>query len=311
MRASQAVARNRVLRRLAIPTYRAYSRVRYRYPPPRVLANGVPKGGTHLLTTLLGAYPQMRFSGITATLSSYRTTPMGRPNFERDDVDWVALRHGLDRVPEGQFLMAHFPYVAGLGGMLDEMGYRHVLIIRDPRDVVVSDAVYMSTYPRHRHYARFHALNDPQAAIMLVIAGFRNDDGTVGLESIGERMANYAAWQADRNALVCRFEDLVGVNGGGSRRAQVEVVQQIGTHICRELTPASLERVTARVWSPSSHTFRTGRSGGWREAFTTEHHRLFDDVAGEWLIRLGYAAAPDGSTESPASSAECESLDNG
>jgi hypothetical protein len=37
-----------------------------------------------------------------------------------------------------------------------------------------------------------------------------------------------------------------------------------------------------------SRTFRSGKTGGWREHFTDEHKQLFKDVAGDLLIKLGY-----------------------
>jgi hypothetical protein len=37
-----------------------------------------------------------------------------------------------------------------------------------------------------------------------------------------------------------------------------------------------------------SPTFRSGRAGSWQEQFSDENKRLFKDVAGELLIRLGY-----------------------
>ena len=39
----------------------------------------------------------------------------------------------------------------------------------------------------------------------------------------------------------------------------------------------------------ASPTFREGKTGGWREAFTDRHKRLFKESdAGGWLVRLGY-----------------------
>jgi len=37
-----------------------------------------------------------------------------------------------------------------------------------------------------------------------------------------------------------------------------------------------------------SHTFRSGKTGGWTQHFTDEHKELFKDVAGDLLVRLGY-----------------------
>jgi hypothetical protein len=42
-----------------------------------------------------------------------------------------------------------------------------------------------------------------------------------------------------------------------------------------------------------SHTFRSGKTGGWREHFTDEHKKLFKEVAGDLLVRLGYERSND------------------
>jgi hypothetical protein len=42
-----------------------------------------------------------------------------------------------------------------------------------------------------------------------------------------------------------------------------------------------------------SHTFRSGKTGGWREHFTEEHKTLFKEVAGELLVKLGYEKSND------------------
>ena len=42
-----------------------------------------------------------------------------------------------------------------------------------------------------------------------------------------------------------------------------------------------------------SHTFRLGKTGGWKEYFTEEHKKLFKDVAGDLLVRLGYEKNDD------------------
>jgi hypothetical protein len=37
-----------------------------------------------------------------------------------------------------------------------------------------------------------------------------------------------------------------------------------------------------------SHTFRSGKTGGWKSYFADGHKSLFKDVAGDVLIKLGY-----------------------
>jgi hypothetical protein len=49
-------------------------------------------------------------------------------------------------------------------------------------------------------------------------------------------------------------------------------------------------RLRAAIAPEKSHTFRHGKRGGWQDAFTPELKQNFKRVAGELLIRLGYAA---------------------
>jgi hypothetical protein len=37
-----------------------------------------------------------------------------------------------------------------------------------------------------------------------------------------------------------------------------------------------------------SHTFRSGKTGGWKQYFMDDHKSLFKDVAGDLLVKLGY-----------------------
>ena len=52
--------------------------------------------------------------------------------------------------------------------------------------------------------------------------------------------------------------------------------------------PRALEILKESIQPSRSRTFRSGTAGAWREHFSPEHKRLFLDVAGDLLIRLGY-----------------------
>ena len=204
-RLTQAVAGNGALRAVAIPAYRSYARHMRRGSGPRVLANGIPKGGTHLLTALLDGLPGLPFSGYQDTLTTFRRTPFTTAAYAADDVDWAALRGHLGRIGAGQYSVAHFPFAPSLQALLDELGFRHVVIIRDPRDIAVSDAAYIRRTRRHLHHERVAAMSEADG-LAFVIGGCRAGDGTVALGSIGARMANYARWIEQDGAYVCRFE---------------------------------------------------------------------------------------------------------
>jgi hypothetical protein len=280
-----------VKQRAAVPAYRAVARAAVFLPGPRVFANSFPKAGTHLLSTLLGELPRMMFSGVHRAEGDYVE---GEARRDGANLDWRRLRRTLERVNKGQYATGHFPFVPGLPELLDELGYRSLLMIRDPRDVVVSAQHYVLEMPGHdlhRRFAERYATEDERIAA--TIAGFAADEHGRGQAPIGERLERFVPWLTTPGVLVVRFEDLIGAGGGGSREAQERTVAAVARHAGRTLDPARVSAVADRVWSDRSSTFRQGRAGGWRERLTPEHVRLFKEHAGRALIELGYESDLD------------------
>jgi hypothetical protein len=56
---------------------------------------------------------------------------------------------------------------------------------------------------------------------------------------------------------------------------------------------ACVSAMTAGIAPHKSHTFRSGKKAGWQTEFTTEHCQVFDELAGELLIELGYESNHD------------------
>jgi hypothetical protein len=260
-------------------------------PGPRVFANSFPKGGTHLLSALLGELPRMMFSGVHRAAGDFTA---GAPRADAANMDWDGLRRTLRGVRNGQFMTAHFPYVEGLERELDDLGYRSLLILRDPRDVVVSAQHYVAKMESHDLHRRFtEQFRTADERIRATIEGFPADELGRGQDSIGERLGRYLPWLSMPEVLVVRFEDLIGQAGGGSRRRQDELVEAIARHVGRPLSPERVRAVAGRVWSDKSSTFRQGRAGGWRDELTPDHIALFKAVAGDQLVALGYEADLD------------------
>ena len=284
---SQLIAQHAgVKRRAIVPAYRVVARANVFLPGPRVFANSFPKGGTHLLSALLGELPRMMFSGVHRAAGDFTA---GAPRADAANTDWERLRRTLAGVNRGQFMTAHFPHVDGLTEELDALGYRALLILRDPRDVVVSAQHYVTKMTSHDLHRRFtECYRTEGERITATIAGFPADEYGRGQDPIGERLARYVPWLSIPGVLVVRFEDLVGAAGGGSRERQDEAVDAVAQHVDRPLRPERVRAIADSVWSDKSSTFRQGRAGGWRDQLTPEQVALFKNVAGEQLIALGY-----------------------
>lgn len=257
---------------------------------PRVLVNSVHKSGTHVVTTLLRHLPGMIPSGRHYVLDNFKATPE-RPAIwgETPEVDWHQLRRAFASFKRGQFLTSHFQAEPRLPALLDELGFRTVFIIRDPRDVVVSSTFYMTHLERHVMHRRYaEDFGTDQERIMATITGFAPGPNGLGSVSIGRRIEGYLGWPAAAGVYGCRFEDLIGPNGGGDADVQRVEVEAITRHLGYLLTPDRIERLLRKVWSERSPTFRKGVIGDWRNHFTDEHIAAFKEVAGRHLVTLGY-----------------------
>jgi hypothetical protein len=272
----------------------------------RVVANSVPKSGTHLLTgllTLLG-FQQTEFGGIRSNLVSGSYSPIKRLLRARGQEKvtigvvspqqisrrWLSRR--LWRVPDGCFITAHCIYTAELARLFrEEQNMRVVCILRDPRDVAVSQMHYIKHRTQHFAHEAFLALPSDHERLLLSIRG-----GSLGgrkLQSLDERYRQFAGWERDPNALVIKFEELVGPKGGGSAQAQRRTVERVAEHVGLLGTDERTLGVVEEELFGAGRTFRKGQSGGWRSEFTEEHVRATKEVAGALLMELGYETDSD------------------
>lgn len=89
------------------------------------------------------------------------------------------------------------------------------------------------------------------------------------------------------NTLLIRFEDIIGPQGGGSKEAQFEAMSKIADFIGVPLDEEKYEKIAQDIFG-GTHTFRSGQIGAWKEVFTDEQLELFYENYGDILEKLGY-----------------------
>lgn len=245
---------------------------------PPVLANSFPKSGTHLLVQILEALPEV---------TNYDSFIASRPPVRFHLRSQRTLHRRIGWITPGELVSAHLHHDRVLLPAL--RGKRCVMyfIYRDPRDVVCSEAHYLTSMNRwHRLHGHFaHRLQNTEERIMTAIVGI--EDGSPGYPDVAARFRAYEGWLSEDDVLPIRFEDLVS-------EARERTVRGIVRHFLDGAGEGGrdLDRVVraalANIDPQRSRTFRSGRSGGWRERFTGEHRRAFKRVAGDLLVRLGY-----------------------
>ena len=241
---------------------------------PKVLCVSIPKAGTHLLERAICLHPRL-----------YRKL---LPNVSEENVDrWGGVTGLVAKVRPGQVVAGHLRFHAEYPEIIARGGIRPIFLIRDPRDIVVSQVHYVSRRTDHRLHALFDGLPDVKDRLRLAIAGDPEHD----VVSIGDRLDYFAGWLGA--AFVVRFEDLVGPEGGGDSDRQDATIRSIYDFLGMDVDGHVLARIGDRLFSADSPTFRSGTIGGWRRYFDPELEALFDRTVGDRILPYGYHLTDD------------------
>lgn len=241
---------------------------------PRVLANSMPKAGTHLLIRLL-ELADFRESGRSLDIGPGHGIDTITPEHLQD------VKESMSQIKPGCFIRSHMYYYPELSDIIKETQVKVVTIVRDPRDVCVSDAFHIAKRPDHRLHS-YYATMTEKDRLMASIAGLRSsqlDGGPPSLD-IGSHYRHYLGWTRDGAGLVVKFEDLVGKKGGGNDEVQMEAVSRIMEYLGLRLASQKITALCRRLFWTRAKTFRSGQIGSWREHFRPAHIKAFNNVIG-------------------------------
>ena len=163
-------------------------------------------------------------------------------------------------------------------------------IYRDPRDMLVSQ-VFFATDMQEEHgmHDFYNSLPDFSERLKVAITGIDRDG--LKMVSVRQRYEGVFEWLNTRGVMCIRFEDLIN-NRDATLNAMLDEVEKTGYQIPTPREKA-ISVLLEAIQPKKSHTFRSGKTGGWREFFTAEHKSLFKDVAGDLVVRLGYEKSND------------------
>jgi sulfotransferase 6B1 len=240
--------------------------------PNRVLVNGSPKSGTTWMVRLL------------ATIPGYRRVGNYRGDLAR-----------FSRPPPGAVIHGHEPYTRALADVLAENEIRVILMVRDPRDQMVSRLYHIRRDASHRWHKRMNELSDDEALLHCI-------EGGPDLEPVTSLITLVQGWQLREreHPVICvQYERLLANPIAEFRRT----LDFLNVKIRQNLLEAIVHRnrferlaVGKRIWkqpqrpgeaNPSSH-FRKGIVGDWKNYFGESHRARFKELAGHFLIEMGY-----------------------
>jgi hypothetical protein len=248
---------------------------------PVLFGNSFPKSGTHLLTQILAGFTQLGpfvESGLPPVLTFEGESGQPRP--------LKLIAADLQRLLPGDIAYGHLHALPEVQAELCREGVAPYFIYRDPRDVVVSHVFYVTDINnKHVHHDYYtNALKDFDERLEVSILG--RPEISVPFPDINARFATYLGWLERGEMLGLRYEDLL-------ERPESELGRIFDHAVARGFSyagerTAALQALWGAIRPEDSPTFRSGQAGGWKKHFTPKHTKLFKEVGGQLLVRLGY-----------------------
>lgn len=236
----------------------------------KVLVNGSPKSGTTWMLKMIASLPGYEDIGnYYGDLQKYHATQPGH------------VVHG------------HDAYTPELKNILLDEGIKVILMLRDPRDQLVSRMFHVKRSTNHVWHDRMVAMDNDEALMLCI-------EGREKLPSMHDMIALAQSWiNGNAEALVVRYEDLLA----DTVPHFSVVLDYLGIRNSNGLAKVIVERnrfarlsMGKRIWQSQrkpgqedtkSH-FRKGIVGDWRNYLKPEHIKRFNELCGQQLIELGY-----------------------
>ena len=232
---------------------------------PRVLVVSLPKAGTHLVERAVCLHPRLHRRLL--------------PTLSPENIGEEGLSGAVRALRSGQVLVGHLPFDPAYPALLEDV--KTLFVVRDPRDIAVSLAHYIGGRGDHPLHFAYSTRPDERSRIELAILG--DAEARPPAPSLEGLLAGFSGW-LESGALVVRFEELIGSRGGGDAFVQGKAIRAIYDHLGVQPPP----RLSERLFSSSSPTFRKGQIGQWRDSFDPELEALFEREAGRWMDVYGY-----------------------
>lgn len=266
----------------------------------------IPKSGTHLLyNTIVSLTPNGIFHPQKNGLKKSEIMKIRKLNQKKPPNNYKGFFHiptvgplpnysekMKDRESPRSF-WDHWPYTKQSEILFSKYSKASFFMIRDPRAMLVSMAFMVHKSLDGKEVPVEEVLIDlidgkqrryiPWAVEIQTAHPLMWELGVVEFYNL------YLPWMKVPNFYTVRFEDLIGEKGGGSKRLQIQTIQDIASHLKMNITSDEAEIISENIFG-GTITFRDGQVNSWKKYFTDDIKENFKKVPGacQLLIDLGY-----------------------
>lgn len=230
----------------------------------KLLMTSIPKTGTFMLGKLVDGLTGLAGQGSSSTLTA----------------------ENLDLKPD-QYLMSHAPALEANLRLLKDRNFKVIVLLRDPRDVVVSMYHYFG--PKHAERLKMkHDVQKDELTMLHITKWYNATNPKIphGPYMKGD-FKQFMDWKKFPNVYFTSYEALVGSKGGGSDERQRQEIRALANFLEVPLDEEKLSFLAESLYGGTA-TFRNGSIGTWKTHFNKYHVAAFKEVAGDLLIELGY-----------------------
>src|SRR5689334_11125669 len=226
---------------------------------PMVFGNAKPKSGSHLLLQVLNGLCRIAPYAYVAEDPIRTIAPEGRYRLSEE------ILSDLKRIPPGVIGWGYLDATPENTAFLCQPGRVNYFIYRDPRDLLVSQVHFATDmHEGHGMHAYYQSLPDFAARLKVAISGIDRDG--LHMVSVRGRYESVFQWLEQPAVMSVRFEDLIE-HRDATLHAMLDQLEKTGYRV-----PTSREKaipmLVEAIQPRKSHTFRSGRTGGWREHFS-------------------------------------------
>lgn len=245
---------------------------------PVVFGNAMPKSGSKLLVQILHGLTQLS-PLVESSTSPIRTiTVAGRTRSQPEII------RDLLRLKPGDVTLGYLHATPVNQTYLSREDWASYFIYRDPRDLLISHIYYaVDMNPKHAMHTYYQSLS-MEERIHTAIQGLDQDG--LRLPDVRTRYERMLGWLDCPHVMPIKYEQLVQ-----ERESMLEAIlahfEAAGGKLSVE-RPAAISTLLAAMDPKKSPTFRKGKTGAWQEHFSQENKRLFKEITGDLLVRLGY-----------------------
>lgn len=170
------------------------------------------------------------------------------------------------------FIFEHFMPNEETIQMLKKHDSKGIFILRDPRDWVVSFAHWKKQNPQV--WPQYIGVKLEQVMTDIIEKNFAY-------------FCSFLPFMEQPFIYTTRFEKLVGENGGGTLEDQILEINAITKHLGIVLNGNKKMDICRNIYGHTA-TFREGKIGSWKNAFSPEQKKRCKEIWGQLLIELGY-----------------------